>query len=444
MPNVYLMQANFTRGELSPRLLGRIDIEHYRAGLEICTNWIVMRQGGLRRRMGTRMVKEIKDSTVKTRLLPFNFGTPSNGVPQAYVIEAGNGYFRPLANGGPITIGLGAPTAVSKANPGVVTLAAHGLADSDPVFVTGLGGMTELNNREFAVTVVDANRFSIGVDTTGYTAFTSGGAIGKIVEVAAPWTAAQAAQLDYAQSADILTVTHRNVAPHDITRTSDTAWSIAQTDFKDGPYFDEPIGNTNGVTVSGTGAIHPVMTGMTAPSGTVTSSATSPVNTAWLVFDLNPASEALWPGSSGATAGYVEFAPGVSVVCNNYWITASPPYFETDPPSAWMFSGWDGAAWIELDRQDGQTAWAPGKPGFSISPTPWPIASISSNGWRRCRPAPPIRALAKPAGATTAISRRTSLSPSITPRTSTTGPGSEPTTSAARCASGARTANGDG
>lgn len=92
---VYPIQTNFTRGELSPRLHARVDIEFYKAALKTCTNWTVLKQGGLRKRPGFRFVKEVKDSTKRARLIPFVFSTE-----QAYVIELGEGYARYYANGG--------------------------------------------------------------------------------------------------------------------------------------------------------------------------------------------------------------------------------------------------------------------------------------------------------------------------------------------------------
>jgi Ubiquitin-activating enzyme E1 FCCH domain len=70
-------------------------------------------------------------------------------------------------------------TAITKANPGKVTVTAHGYGNGDQVFVTGVGGMTQVNGLLFTVAVVDANNFTIGVDTTGYSAYTSGGTAQK-------------------------------------------------------------------------------------------------------------------------------------------------------------------------------------------------------------------------------------------------------------------------
>jgi len=69
----------------------------------------------------------------------------------------------------------GVITGITQANPGVVTDASHGLSTGDKVYIESVGGMTEVNNTMFTVTVVNANSFSIGVNTSGYGAYTSGG-----------------------------------------------------------------------------------------------------------------------------------------------------------------------------------------------------------------------------------------------------------------------------
>lgn len=67
-------------------------------------------------------------------------------------------------------------TGITAANPPVVTSAAHGLANGTIVVITGVVGMTEVNNRAFVVAATAANTFELkGVDGTGYTAYTSGG-----------------------------------------------------------------------------------------------------------------------------------------------------------------------------------------------------------------------------------------------------------------------------
>jgi len=78
---------------------------------------------------------------------------------------------------GPVPI-----NAISKANPAVLdTTVQHRLVDGDEIYITGVGGMTELNNRRFIVSVVDPNTVKLyrtdrsPVDSTGYGTYTSGG-----------------------------------------------------------------------------------------------------------------------------------------------------------------------------------------------------------------------------------------------------------------------------
>lgn len=72
-------------------------------------------------------------------------------------------------------------TAVTKANPAQVTATAHGRTTGDYVQVYGLGGMIELNAlfanaQTVQCTVVDANNVTLnGIDSTGFTTYTSGG-----------------------------------------------------------------------------------------------------------------------------------------------------------------------------------------------------------------------------------------------------------------------------
>jgi len=66
-------------------------------------------------------------------------------------------------------------TDITQANPGQVEAVGHGYNTGDEIYLSGVGGMTELNGTVVAITVVDPDNFTIGIDTTGYTAYTSGG-----------------------------------------------------------------------------------------------------------------------------------------------------------------------------------------------------------------------------------------------------------------------------
>jgi len=69
-------------------------------------------------------------------------------------------------------------TNISRANPGVVTTnMAHGLTSGSTIQITGVVGMTAINNVNLTVTVLTPTTFSVGVDTTSYSAYVSGGTI---------------------------------------------------------------------------------------------------------------------------------------------------------------------------------------------------------------------------------------------------------------------------
>lgn len=67
---------------------------------------------------------------------------------------------------------------ITQANPAVVTTveSAHGLSTGDEIHIIGVVGMTEVNDRTFDITVVDADEFSLdGEDSTGHGSYTSDG-----------------------------------------------------------------------------------------------------------------------------------------------------------------------------------------------------------------------------------------------------------------------------
>jgi hypothetical protein len=89
MPRANPIQTNFTAGEISPTLRGRVDITRYQNGAQTLKNFIVKPQGGLFARPGSVFMREVKDSSKKTRLIEFEFSEVIN-----YLLEFGNGYVR--------------------------------------------------------------------------------------------------------------------------------------------------------------------------------------------------------------------------------------------------------------------------------------------------------------------------------------------------------------
>lgn len=98
MPSADPPQQSFNAGEFGPELVARSDFGKYRNALRKSENVIGMSQGGAKRRPGSRFIVEQKSSAAKGALIPFEFSTT-----QAYMIQAGNLFFRFCRNQGEIT-----------------------------------------------------------------------------------------------------------------------------------------------------------------------------------------------------------------------------------------------------------------------------------------------------------------------------------------------------
>jgi len=221
--------SSFTAGEISPRLEGRINIDKYREGLSDLTNMVVMPHGGVTRRPGTEFLGEIKDSSVKTRLIPFQFKTSDT-----YILEFGDQVMRVYRNGLQVLTGsANTITAATKADPGVITSASHGYSNGDEVYISGVGGMTELNGRNYLIANATTNTFTLqdlfgnDIDTTGYTTYTSGGSVDTIYEISTPYVEADLFDLSYAQSADTMYIVHPSYDIRTLSRTGSAAWTLA-------------------------------------------------------------------------------------------------------------------------------------------------------------------------------------------------------------------------
>lgn len=69
-----------------------------------------------------------------------------------------------------------AVTDITNANPGVVTASGHGFLTNSVITFDGVGGMAaQVNGAFFTITVIDEDTFSLGVDTSAYGTYTSGG-----------------------------------------------------------------------------------------------------------------------------------------------------------------------------------------------------------------------------------------------------------------------------
>ncbi|MFZ2738753.1 MAG: ubiquitin-activating E1 FCCH domain-containing protein, partial [Burkholderiaceae bacterium] len=129
--------------------------------------------------------------------------------------------------------GIIAITGVTTAATGVVTAPSHGYATGDEIYISGIAGMTELNNRWFYVTSIDTNTFSLTnidgvvIDTSAYTAYTSGGTSDAIYEITSPYVDADLFELKFAQKADLMYVIHPDYEPRKLIRSGETSWALS-------------------------------------------------------------------------------------------------------------------------------------------------------------------------------------------------------------------------
>ena len=192
---------NFNAGVLSPKIDSRVDLEKYLSGCRRLENFIPLVEGGVTRMPGTYFVCEVKDSTKKTRLIPFEFSTV-----QQYVLEFGDQYIRFYKDGGLI----------------VTTYAAWGTGTAylEGALVTNSGyyRCLEAHTSGTFATDLAAGKW---VET--------GGSTDLAYEIPSPYLEANLFNIKFFQSADIMWLCHPTCAVKQLSRTGHTAWTL--TDF---------------------------------------------------------------------------------------------------------------------------------------------------------------------------------------------------------------------
>lgn len=237
--------VSFSRGELSRKMRGRFDKPQYYAGCERLENFISQTQGPATYRNGTRFVIGTKSNNPAV-LLPFQFNEE-----QSYILEFTNLRLRIFLNEGILLETAQNITNITQANPAVVTYSgADNYDNGKEVFIDDVVGMTQVNGKFFTVANVNtgANTFELsGINSTGFTAYSSGGTVQQVVEVTTPYTTAQLFELQIAQNADTLFIAHTSHEPRELTRTSATVWTLTEQAFTHPPFQSE---NTTSTTLA--------------------------------------------------------------------------------------------------------------------------------------------------------------------------------------------------
>lgn len=230
------IQPAFMNGELSPKLWGRVDLAAFHSGASTARNFFVDYRGGLTRRFGTQFVGVCKQMppAAPPRDIRFQFNIYQN-----YALEFGDNYMRVKANGAYVLEATKAITAATQALPCRITSNAHGFANGDWVFITGVVGMVQLNQGTFIVAGAAANNFTltdvfgVPVNATGFGAYVSGGTVSRYFTLVTPYAAVDLPYLKFTQSANIMslccvnTVTNVEYPPQELTRITASSWTLA-------------------------------------------------------------------------------------------------------------------------------------------------------------------------------------------------------------------------
>ena len=214
MPVTRNFKQAFSGGEISPEMFGRIADNKFQQGAATMRNFIAKPQGPAQNRPGFAFVREVKDSTKSTRLLSFTFNTT-----QTMVIEMGDYYFRFHTQGQTLFYNDGAAWSNST--------------------TYAIGDIAKHNNVNYYARTINSNQQPPNA-THWYPLPTNP----NIYEIYSPYSEAELFDVNYVQSADVLTTVHPNHAPNELRRYGATKWIIQSID------FGSPLAAPTGVSVS--------------------------------------------------------------------------------------------------------------------------------------------------------------------------------------------------
>lgn len=251
---VGMNQPSFAGGEVSTEIQARVDIGKYSSGLKTCLNFLVKAEGGAINRPGYEFIIPTRispsDDNSRTRLIPFSYNTE-----QTYDLVFGHEYMWVLKDGGVVL-----DSAVTDSVTGVTIATDKVLATGHPftngmwVFISGLIGASQLNNRFFRVRNVATNDLQLedqngnAIDFAGFDAWVSGGTISKVYEMATPYDADDLPKMRFTQSANVMTLSHPSYDPRELTRVDHDDWTLTTSDFE--PDIGIPTGVGSSATIN--------------------------------------------------------------------------------------------------------------------------------------------------------------------------------------------------
>ena len=214
MPVTRTFKQAFSGGEISPEMFGRISDTKFQQGAAIMRNFVAKPQGPAQNRPGFAFVREVKDSTKSTRLLPFTFNTT-----QTMILEFGEQYFRFHTQGQTLFYNDGAAW------------------NSGTNYV--VGDIALYNGVNYYAKTAHSNSQPPNA-TNWYPLPTNP----NIYEIPHSYAEADLFDVHYVQSADVLTLVHPLHPPKELRRLGATKWELKLID------FGSPIAAPTGVSVT--------------------------------------------------------------------------------------------------------------------------------------------------------------------------------------------------
>lgn len=296
--SVRTMQRSFGGGEVTPEFWSRIDDARYQTGLATCRNFMLKPQGPAENRPGTQFVREVKNSAVATRAIPFTYSTT-----QTMVIEVGAGYFRFHTQGA--TLLYAAPAAW-------VTATAYAVGD-----IRSSGGVNYYcrvahTSGVFATDLAAAKWYAMPTNP-------------NIYEIPNPYAAADLMDLHFVQSADVLTITHTGYAPQELRRIGASNWQLSPPAFQSSQVPPTGVG---AVATGGTGTTYQYVVTSLGTLNTDESAVSAAATCNGNLFTTGAYNTISWTAAAGASRyfvykksgglyGYVGQSDGLTFVDDN-------------------------------------------------------------------------------------------------------------------------------
>lgn len=228
------LSRSFAGGEITPELAGRLDLVKFQTGVALCRNFQVLPHGPLARRPGFEFINEAKDSTQAVRVMPFSFSAS-----QTAVLEFGHQYIRFHIDGGTLIEATKPITSIVGST--VTTTGVHGYATGDWVYI---------GSRYHKITVVDTDEFTTA-DFWGVATVPTGATAARVYTLVTPYDEGDLFDIRFAQSSDVVTLTHPAYQSRELSRLSATAWALTVVSFA--PPSGAPTGPSTTATIAAAG-----------------------------------------------------------------------------------------------------------------------------------------------------------------------------------------------